>query len=134
MIHLKFSPEWFNLPSLTIDFFSFIVLLIISLVSLKYYRINKSNRKYYYLSFSFFLICLSFLFKFLTNITVYYDIIARPTTQSVVFTTLDTIRDFNIFSNITFAAFAFLNLIGLYYLYSIYQSNQSKSSIFLLIL
>jgi len=131
MIPLKFSPEWFYLPSLIIDFFSVLVLIFISILSLNYYKINKYNKKYYYLAFSFFIISLSFFFKLLTNLTVYYDFISNSGT-SIIITTLNTIRDYNIFSHITFALFNFLNLMGLYNLYSIYQNKQSKSSIFLI--
>ena len=132
MIHLKFSPEWFYLPSTIIDFFSFIVILSISIISLRYYRLNKLNKKYYYLAFSFFLICLSFLFKIITNLTVYYDQISPSNNPVIIKTTVDTIIGYNIFSHLTFAAFALLNLLGLYYLYSTYQKEQSKSSIFLI--
>ena len=132
MIPLKFSPEWFYLPSTIIDFFSFIVILSISIISLKYYRLNKLNKKYYYLAFSFFLICLSFLFKIITNLTVYYDQIGPSSKPEIIKTVADTIISYNIFSYLTFAAFALLNLLGLYYLYSIYQKEQSKSSIFLI--
>ncbi|MCD4760259.1 hypothetical protein K8R33_05240 [archaeon] len=132
MIHLKFSPEWFYLPSTIIDFFSFIVIISISLISLRYYRLNKLNKKYYYLAFSFFLVGMSFLFKLITNLTVYYDQISPINNPEIIKTTVDTIISYNIFSYLTFAAFTFLNLLGLYYLYSVYNKEQPKSSIFLI--
>ncbi len=131
MIPLKFSPEWFYLPSIIIDFFSVLVLILISITSLEYYRLNKSNRRYYHLALSFFIISISLFFKLITNMTVYYDFISGSQSSAII-TTLNTIRDYNVFSYLTFAVFNFLNLMGLYMLYSIYQNKQSKSSIFLI--
>jgi len=131
MIYLNQSGDWFNIPSIVIDLFSFVVLLLISLSSQKYYKLSKDKR-YFYLSGAFLLICSSFLFKLFTNLTVYYNSFIETSVKTTVVVTLEAIRSYNIFSNVTFALFTFLNLIGLYLLYSIYQQKQSKSSIILI--
>ncbi len=131
MIYLDQSGDWFNIPSIIIDLFSFLVLLLISITSFKYYKLNK-DKKYFYLGSSFLLICSSFLFKLFTNLTVYYNNIVSSSTQAPVITTLEVIRSYNIFANSTFALFTFLNLMGLYMLYSIYQQKQNKYSIVLI--
>lgn len=131
MIYLKHTLDWFQFPSLVIDLFSFIVLFLIGLVSLKYYKLNK-NRKSLYLSISFSFIALSFLFKLLTNIALFYDDLINPTNTQILMQTLQTVRGYNIFSNLTFTIFAFFNLIGLYLLYKLYQGKQTYSSVFLM--
>jgi hypothetical protein len=131
MIYLSQSGDWFNIPSIIIDLFSFLVLFLISMTSLRYYKINK-DKKYFYLGGSFLLICSSFLFKLFTNLTVYYNGLVETSAQTAVITTLEAIRSYNVFSSITFALFTFLNLMGLYMLYSIYQQKQSGYSIILI--
>jgi hypothetical protein len=128
MIYLKHTLEWFQFPSLVIDLFSFIVLLLISAVSLKYYKLNK-NKKSLYLSISFSFIAISFLFKLLTNAALFYDKFVTPSNAQII---IQTIRDYNIFSNLTFTIFAFFSLIGLYLLYKLYQGKQTYSNILLM--
>ena len=130
MIYLDQGGDWFNIPSIIIDLFSFLVLFLISVVSIKYYKLNR-DKKYLYLGGSFLFVCSSFLFKLFTNLTVYYESIVEASAQTVVITALETVRSYNIFSNITFTLFTFLNLMGLYLLYSIYQQKQSRSSMIL---
>ena len=131
MIYLKHTLDWFQFPSLIIDLFSFIVLLMISIVSIKYYKLNK-NKKSLYLSVSFLFIALSFMFKLLTNASLFYDKLINPTNTQIIVQTLQTIRTYNIFSNLTFTVFAFLNLIGLYLLYKLYQGKQTYSNVLLM--
>ncbi len=133
MIPLKFSPDWFNIPSIFIDLFSFIVLLSISNLSRRYYNLNKQKKYLNHLAIAFLIICTSFFFKLLTNLTQYYDLLKQNSDPTIIITTLETIKSYNIFSHITFTLFVFTHLIGLYLLYSIYQKEQSKSNIFLII-
>nr|MBA4404750.1 hypothetical protein [Nanoarchaeum sp.] len=132
MIPLKYSPGWFNFPSIFIDFFSFLVLFSISLMSLKYYNLSGRNKKYKYISFAFLLICASFFFKLITNLALYYHEFVRTSKPTIITSTLETIRSYNMFTDLTFTLFVFLNLMGLYFLYSIYQEKQAKSMMFLI--
>ncbi len=130
MIPITSGPEWFYLPSIIIDLIAFIVLLTISYYSYKYYKLNRSNKAYLHLAGAFFLICLSFLFKLFTNLTVYYNT-SKEIQHGIVVSTLEVVRSFNIFSVLTYSAFALLHLLGLYFLYGIYQKDRSKANIFL---
>ncbi|MBS3172228.1 hypothetical protein J4438_01440 [Candidatus Woesearchaeota archaeon] len=132
MIPLENSPNWFSVPSIIIDFFSFLVLFSISLISLKYYNLSGGNKKYKYISFAFLLICASFFFKLITNLALYYNEFIRADSPTIITDTLETIRSYNIFTDLTFTLFVFLNLIGLYFLYSVYQEKQAKSMMFLI--
>ena len=131
MIPIKFGPEWFYLPSIIIDFIAFIVLLAISYFSYKYYKLNRSNKTYLYLAGSFLLICLSFFFKLLTNLTVYYNV-SKDVQHGVIVATLEAVRSFNILSVLTYSGYVLLHLLGLYFLYSLYQKENSKANIFLI--
>lgn len=132
MIQTNFGPGWFIFPSIIIDLIAFMVLLMISLYSFKYYKLNKNNKNYLYLAWSFLLICLSFGFKILTNLTIYYPIlksnIAGPVTTALV-----GVREYNIFSFLTFSAFVLFHLLGLFFLYTIYNKERHKSHIFLIV-
>ncbi len=130
MIPIKFGPEWFYLPSIVIDVIAFVVLLAISFYSYKYYKLNRSNKTCFYLAGSFFLVCLSFFFKLLTNLTVYYNV-SKDVQHGALVATLEVVRSFNIFSVMTYSGYVLLHLLGLYFLYSIYQKENSKANIFL---
>jgi len=132
MIQISYGPEWFYLPSLLIDIVGFLVLFLISFYGLKYYKISR-KKNYLHLSGAFFLLCLSFLFKLLTNATVYYDSIKSTYGTAAVIGTLEAIRSFNILSILTFSGFVLLHILGLYFLYNIYNKNQSLSHIFLIV-
>lgn len=132
MIQIDYGPQWFYLPSLLIDLAGFLVLLLISLYGLKYYKINK-KKNYLHLSGAFFLICLSFLFKLLTNATVYYESLKNVYQGAAIVGTLEVIRSFNVFSILTFSIFVLLQILGLYFLYNIYNKNTSHSNVFLIV-
>ena len=97
MIQIDYGPQWFYLPSLIIDFIAFLVLSLISIYGFKYFKMSKKVN-YLNLSRAFFLLCLSFLFKLLTNVTVYYDSIKDSYRDIAIVSTLETIRSFNILS------------------------------------
>jgi len=132
MIQIDYGPQWFYLPSLIIDFIAFLVLSLISIYGFKYFKMSKKVN-YLNLSRAFFLLCLSFLFKLLTNVTVYYDSIKDSYRDIAIVSTLETIRSFNILSILTFSAFVLLQLLGLYFLYNIYNKNNSTSHVFLMV-
>src|SRR3990170_997375 len=74
MIQVVYTPQWFYSKDLLIDAVSALVLLLIASFAVRYYKLNKKNKNYLYLAGSFFLIALSFLFKILTNFTIYYKV------------------------------------------------------------
>jgi hypothetical protein len=120
MIELIYSPTWFYGKDIIIDIISVIVLLLIAYFSLKYYNMNKKNKNYLFFSTSFGLIALSFIFKIITNFTLYF--ISVETTNIGLFTlTYNSVHSSNILFTMGFLIYRVLTLLGLFILYSIYS-------------
>ena len=130
MIQVVYSPKWFYGKDIIIDSISLLVLLLIAFFSFKYYKIKK-NKNHIYLGFSFCLIALSFLFKILTNFTVYYNVLETHN-FGLLTLTYQTTKVSEILFYAGFLAYRLLMLVGLYMLYSIYV-KQPKSNILLVI-
>lgn len=131
MIELVYSPQWFYGKDIIIDIVSIFVLFLIGFFAIKCYRMNKKNKNYLLLAISFFTLAASFIFKILTNFTIYYKIIEIKNI-GVVTLTYQTIKSTNTLFFIGFMLYRILTLIGLYILYSIY-TKQTKSNMFLII-
>ena len=130
MIELSFGPDWFNIGAILIDFIGILVLILLGFTSLKHYKMC-SSKSYLYLASSFFMIAISFVFKMLTNIAIFYShLVSRD--LGVVTSTMEVVRSYNIFSIFSFFFYVLFNLIGLYMLYSIYQPRQPRSNVFLI--
>ena len=132
MIQVVYTPQWFYSKDLLIDTISAFVLLLIASFAVRYYKLNKKNKNYLYLAGSFFLIAMSFLFKILTNFTIYYKVFVTRHLGDFILT-YPTIQVSNILFLAGFLFYRLLTLLGLYMLYSIHQKNQSKSNIFLMV-
>ena len=131
MIQVVYTPSWFYGKDILIDTVSIFVLLLIAFFSLNYYKVDRKNKNYLHLAISFFLITLSFLFRILTNFTIYYKVF--ETKQLGLFTlTYQVIKSTGTLFFIGFLLHRTLMLLGLYMLYSIYQKNQSKSNILII--
>jgi len=131
MIELVYSPKWFYGKDIAIDVVSIFVLSLIAFFSMQYYKLNKRNKKHLFLSISFFLIALSFLFKIATNFTIYYRML--ETRHFGFFTlTYSASKSSNVLFFIGFLMYRMLMLLGFYILYSIYI-KQNKVNIFLII-
>lgn len=131
MIEIAFGPKWFYLVSIFIDLITIFVLFSIATVAARYYKLN-FNKNYMKLSFAFYLIAASFLFKMITNITVYYDSLKAAVGPSTITQTLELVRSFNMLAISSFLIFVLANLGGLYVLYSI-KRGQKLSTVFLTI-
>ena len=131
-MNIIYSPEWFYGIDMIIDLFSILVLSLITIFSLKCYKINKKNKNYFWLAMSFMILAISFLFKILTHFTIYYDII-REEALGFFSLTYKTVAILDILYAIGFLGYMFLSLIGLLILYEIYQKNRLKQNIILLI-
>ncbi|MBI2559184.1 hypothetical protein HYW20_07730 [Candidatus Woesearchaeota archaeon] len=130
MVQVIYSPKWFYGGDIIIDLVSIFVLLSIALFSLRSYKIRK-NRNYIYLAVSFIVLAGSFLFRILTNFTVYYNIL-ETRDLGFVNLTYQTIKASDALFIVGFFVYRLLNLLGLYMLYSIYN-KQPKSNIFLIV-
>ncbi len=131
MIQLVFSPRWFYGKDILIDFFSIVILLMISLLAFRYYRINRRKKKHALLSLAFLVMALSFFFKILTNFTIYYKEIE---TKNLGFLTVtySSIEHSHILFIVGFLLFRVFMLLGLLILYSIYEKNSSKKDVLIL--
>jgi hypothetical protein len=124
-MHIIFSPRWFYGGDIIIDAVSMLVLILIAFFTIRSYFISK-NRKYLFLTLSFLIISLAFLFKIMMNFTVYYEIIETKTIGFADLTYERWISSDNLFYlGMLFSRL--LILLGAYLLYSIY-TNQDKLS------
>ncbi len=125
MINVVYSPRWFYGKDIIIDLIGILILALIAYFSLQYYKLDKKNKNYLYLTFSFSLIALSFLFKIVTNFTIYYHVF--ETEQIGPFTlTYQSLASSNTLFFVGFFLYRLLTLYGLYTLYILYQ-KQSKT-------
>lgn len=131
MINIIYSPKWFYGKDIIIDIISIFVLSLIAFYSIKYYRLNKKEKNYLVLAISFISLAVSFLFKILTNFTIYYHIIETKEVGFVTFT-FNAVQSSNLLFFIGFLMYRLLTLLGLFGLYSIYE-KQSKPNVLLLI-
>ncbi len=129
MIRVIYSPQWFYGKDIVIDLVSVFVLLLIAFFSFKYYKIRK-NKNYVYFGLSFILLSVSFLFKILTNFTIYFHVLE---TKNIGFLTLtyQTIKTSDVLFIVGFLIYRLLTLFGLYMLYSVYY-DQPKTNILLI--
>ena len=129
MIRVIYSPQWFYGKDIVIDLVSVFVLLLIAFFSFKYYKIRK-NKNYVYFGLSFILLSVSFLFKILTNFTIYFHVLE---TKNIGFLSLtyQTIKTSDVLFIVGFLIYRLLTLFGLYMLYSVYY-DQPKTNIFLI--
>jgi len=126
MVELIYSPKWFYGKDIIFDIVSIFVLALIAYFSVKYYRINKKNKNYLLFGSSFGLMALSFIFKIITNFTLYYNEIETKQIGLLTFT-YHEIEASNILFSTGFFIHRLLMLGGLYILYSIYtKSNKSN--------
>ncbi len=132
MLNILFSPNWFYGKDILIDIVSVIVLGLISGVTFNYYRCNRQKKEHLCFSIASFLLSLSFLFKILTNFTLYTHVLKTQQFGFLTFT-YQTIQ----YSDTLFLAgtllYRLFTLIGFYLLFLIYYPKQSKPSVFFMI-
>ena len=131
MFKIIYTPTWFYGVDLWIDLISAIILALIASFAFKYYKLGM-KKNYLYLSASFMLISAAFLFKTLTNFTIYY-ILPHQANFGYVTLTYHTLHSSNILFFIGFLLYRMLTLLGFYTLYSIYEKNQSVSNVLIIV-
>ncbi len=127
-----YTPKWFYGKDIAIDIFSILVLFLIAFFSIKFYRINKKNKNHLYLSLSYILLGLSFVFKILTNFTIYYVALETRNIGFVQFT-YNALKSTDTLFFTGFLLYRLFTLVGLVILYSIYYKSKSKSNFLLLL-
>jgi len=116
------TPDWFLGKDILIDSFSFIVLIIFSVLAIRSYKLNKKNRNLLYLGTGFGLIALAQIACIFTKLILYYDIgPAQAIGQAII--TGQFLSSVDIFYYIGFFFHKFLILIGLYIIYRLPQKK-----------
>ena len=124
MINILFSPHWFSGRDILIDIFSIIVLIIISIVTFRYHRLNRGQKKHLYFSLATILLTLSFVFKIITNFTLYEQV--YKTVPLGIFTlTYSTVHYSDTLFLIGTLLYRFFTLFGFYLLFRIYCEKHS---------
>ncbi len=131
MVKLVPTPDWFLGKDVLIEGFSFIVLLILSILSLRNYKVSK-NRRFLYLGAGFGLVALAQLSLILTKLVLYYDFgpsqeIGRAIVTSQVLSSVD------IFYYTGFFFQRFLTLAGFYIIYRLPRHVKSLGDSLLII-
>ncbi len=117
------TPDWFLGKDVLIETFSFIVLLIFTVLALKYYKLNK-NRNIFYLGLGFGLIALAQLATIFTKLVLYYDIGPSQAIGQAIITS-QIVSSVDIFYYTGFLFHRFLTLAGLYIIYRLPRERKS---------
>ncbi len=127
----SYSIIWNYGKDFAIDFFSFIVLALITFSAFRYWRINKSQKKYRFFIASFFLLSLSYIFKMLSHIEIIYT---QLETRHIGFFSLtyEAVKTSNLMAVIGILAFRLFTICGLYILYSLYLKKKANTDIILI--
>ncbi len=112
------TPDWFIGKDLPIYFISLVVLIIISVLAIRSYKLNKKNKGLLNLGIGFGLIALATLAGVFTKLVLYYDIgpaqaIGQAIITSQIFSSVD------VFYYLGFFFHNLLFLIGLYIIYRV---------------
>ena len=116
------TPDWFLGKDILIDSFSFIVLIIFSVLAIRSYKLNKKNKNLLYLGTGFGLIALAQMACIFTKLILYYDIgPAQAIGQAIIVGQL--LSSVNIFYYMGFFFHNFLILVGFYIIYRLPQKK-----------
>src|SRR3989344_6721766 len=131
MIDILFNPKWFNGIDSIFEGISVIVCILIASYSLKLYKFNK-NKNFKDFSIAFFILAAAFIFKILTNITVYYNVLNTYNIGLLSFT-ISSIKSSAIFYNSGYLLYRWLTLLGLYIFITI-KDQKGTNSLFIIYL
>src|SRR3990167_7463061 len=123
MVKIVLTPDWFLGKDVFIEFFSFIVLIIFSILAIRSYKMNK-NRNFLYLGWGFGLIALAQLAAVITKLVLYYDIGPTQAIGNAIITS-QIVSSVDIFYYAGFFFQRFLTLCGLYIIYRLPRVKKS---------
>jgi len=112
---IVFTPDWFLGHDVFIDVFSFIILFLFFLFSIKGYKLNK-NKKSLYLGIGFLLIALAELSVILTKFAIFYDTILTSSIGGLI-VTYQVVNSVDIVYYLSFFFNRLFTLAGLYIIY-----------------
>jgi len=112
---MVFTPDWFLGHDVLIDVFSFVILFLFFLFSIKSYKLNK-NKRSLYLGIGFLLIALAELSVILTKFAIFYD---TTITQGIggLIITYQVVSSVDIIYYLSFFFNRLFTLSGLYIIY-----------------
>jgi len=122
MVRIVLTPDWFLGFDVLIELFSFVVLAIFSVLSIRNYRLNKNKKNFLYIGIGFGLIALAQLATILTKTVLYYDFsVIRQVGNAIV--TSNFVSSVDIFYHIGFFFYRFLTLAGFYMIYRLHNKR-----------
>ncbi len=122
MIRLIPIYQWFYGKDIIIDSLSFLIVLLILFYSIKFYRMNRSQKKYLYLISSFLLLSLSFLAKLMSHFIIYYTAVETKKI-GIISLTYQTINSSGLFVFWGILIYRILSLFAIYLFYLIYSDK-----------
>ena len=127
---IVFTPDWFLGQDVLIGIFSFMILFLFFIFSIKNYRLS-NNKKILYLGIGFLLVAVGELSTILTKAVLYYDI---GITQNIgrIIITHKIVESVDIFYHLGFSLNKLFTLLGFYVIYKL--PIKKLSSDFFLIL
>ena len=114
---IVFTPEWFLGSDVSIEIFSFVILILVSILAFKNYKLSE-KKSTLHLGLGFLLIALAELASIAAKFPIYYDFGVVQNIGSAV-VNYDIVRTVDIFYYICFFFSRFLTLLGLYVLYKL---------------
>ena len=127
-----FTPNWFSRFDILIGIFSFLVLLIFFIVSIKNYKLT-NNKKLKYLGAGFLLIALAEFADIFTKFVLYHKMTVVQSIGVITFK-YEVLHIFDLPYDIGFFMYKFLTLLGLYIIYRLPLKNKNWSDAILAIL
>ena len=121
MVKIVFTPDWFLGKDIIIEFFSLMVLAILSILAIKSYKLKK-NRGLFDLGIGFGLIAIARLASIFTKLVLYYD--SKPVQalgRAII--TSQVVSSVDIFYYAGFFFYSFFTLMGLFTIYKIPQKK-----------
>ena len=114
---IVFTPDWFLTSDVFINIFSLIVLIFITSLAFKSYKMSE-KKSALYLGLGFLLIALAEIATIITKLPLYYDVGTISQIGSAVVNS-DIVSTVDIFYYIGFFFSRFFTLLGLYVLYKL---------------
>ncbi len=112
---IVFTPDWFLGHDVLIDVFSFVILFLFFLFSIKSYKLNK-NKRLLYLGIGFLLIALAELSIILTKFAIFYDTTLTSSIGGLIIT-YQVVSSVDIIYYLSFFFERLFTLSGLYIIY-----------------
>lgn len=131
MVKIVLTPEWFLGGDVLIELFSFAILFIFFLLSLRSYKISK-NRNTLHLGIGFFLIAIAEFSTILTKLVLFYDFLFAQQIGQVIIA-YKVLKSVDVFYYLGFFLHKLFTLLGLYVIYRIPLKRKYSTDFLLMI-